>query len=297
MPTSDTPIADLEPAFTRDSLLKAPDWRYQTATACLADSDSGRVPRIPTDPCVQYLIRALRAYRRPEARELVELCWGPIYKVIHLGTAAADSAVVSEIETLLIQGATRDDPEVKVLPVDGDVYDLYAQVFFDLTGVRAVHSWMQDYLFSPETARGSWNTKLRSRLLAYYGGESARSASVPARLEGDALALMKNMMASQRQARLFDYVMKKCNVDKVTYAQLMEAALRDMTAREFTEHLRERADAASGSLEDIAAGIESGIRAFSQTELDSRAPTGLDFTNQYTRSILGNDNGTENNGK
>lgn len=290
-----TAPADAEPLFTRDSFLKPPDWRYQTAVGCLADEDAGRVPRIPTDPCVQYMARALKACRRPEGRDVVALCWEPALQVIHLGTVGASSAITAELESLLIRGATRGDPEVRALPVKADVYELYAKVFFDLSGVRAVHSWMQDYLLGTDGARGSWGSRMRSRILAYYGdGDAARHSAVTGRVSANALAMLKGMMSNERQCRLFDYVMQRTSLDRVTYATLMEAALRDMNSREFTERMKEREDAGSGSLADITAGLEAGIRAFSQSEL-SAGGDGLDFVNQYTQRILGNQqDGTEN---
>jgi hypothetical protein len=84
---------------------------------------------------------------------------------------------------------------------------------------------------------------------------------------------------------LFDYMVKHTRMTQETYAMLMEAALKSMTERDFQEHMRDRDEAGSGSLEDLATGIEQGIRAYSQQEIEGVDQNGLDFTNQYTQFI------------
>lgn len=288
---SDIP-AEQAPCFTRSSFLKAPDWRYQAACVYLADEDAGRVPQIPTDPLVQYAVRALRAFRSPGSRELLKQCWDTAYKVFYLGTVSQDSAIVAEIESLLIQGAGEDDPEVQTLPFDITVYRLYADLFFDLSGMKAMHAWMHDYLFAPEVAKpgNSWTNKLRTRLMAYYGDrQTANTACVLGGVPANALALMKSLMSNERQRKLFDYMMHKTHLDSQNYAVLMEAAVKDMSSHDFAEHMKDREDAGTSTMAELAAGIEEGIRAFSQDELDSAPATGLDFVNQYTNSILNKD--------
>lgn len=286
--------AERSPEFTRQDFLRPPDWRYQAAVAYLDDIEAGRSPQIPTDACVQYAIRAIKAFRHPGSRELVRQCWDSIYKVLYLGTVASDSAITAEVESLLIHGADVDDPEVKVLPFSTDVYRLYAMLFFDLSGVIAIHTWMHDYLFGPQHVRGSFNTKLRTRLLAYYGGRTAsQSSGVLGAVPPDALALMKTMMSNERQRKLFEYMMHKLKLNDTDYAMLMEAAVKDMTTREFQEHMKDREEAGSDTIESVADGLETAIRAFTQPELSDVDKNGLDFDNRYIKHILRKDNGTE----
>ena len=295
MPVDIAPYECL-PAFSRENFMKGPDWRYRQAVACLDDREEGKVPQVPSDPCVQYMVRAIHAYRNTDSRALMGQEWDSVYKVIHLGVEAPTSSITQETESLLIHGAEADDPEVKLLPFSSAVYNLYGKVFFDLSGIKAIHSWMHDYLFGGSTpSRNSFTAALRTRLLAYYGNRDVRKElAFSGRASGNALALMRTMASNERQKRLFDYVMSKMDLNDSDYAVLMEATLKDTASREFQEHMKDREDAGSSSLEDIANGLEAGIRSFSQTELQATSSAGLDFVNQFTKVIL--KDGTENSG-
>jgi hypothetical protein len=78
-------------------------------------------------------------------------------------------------------------------------------------------------------------------------------------------------------------------MDNETYVAIMEAAVKSMSDRDFQEKMRDRDDAGSGSLEELAEGLEQGIKAFSQTDIANSSKLGLDFDNQYTTVILRKD--------
>ena len=52
--------------------------------------------------------------------------------------------------------------------------------------------------------------------------------------------------------------------------------------------MREREETGSGSLEELAIGIEEGMRSYNQKELAEADPNGIDFTNQYTQYLVHN---------
>ena len=105
---------------------------------------------------------------------------------------------------------------------------------------------------------------------------------------------MRRLMTNERQKNLFDYVVKKTEIDPEVYSAMMETALKDMAARDFQEHMKDREDAGSGSLEELAEHMEEGIRAFSQSELLGMEDAGIDFVNQYTKVLARNSkNGKE----
>jgi hypothetical protein len=108
-------------------------------------------------------------------------------------------------------------------------------------------------------------------------------------LNSDVSKLMKSLGDSERQRRLFDYMSKITKIDNTNYMLLMEAAVKSMTERDFQEHMKDRDEAGSSSLEELAEHLEQGIRAFSQQEIEKVSETGLDFVNQYTAAILRED--------
>lgn len=291
--------AELEPLCTRERLTAPPDWRYQAAVQYLDDERRGETPTVPADPVVQYAIRGLRVHvtgRRgsTQGRRYMYRLWPVVEEVFYYGITDRKSAISAEMDAYLIHGMNRDQARAAGCPVSGEVYDLYASLFFDLSGIRAVHSWIQDFLIEPE--RQSGDTRLlRARLLAYVGGPDAFSGStVTGMLTSSGVAAMKNMMKSERQKQLFDYMVKKTRIDPVNYATIMEAAIKGMTDRDFQEHMKDRDEAGSGSIEELAEHMEEGIRAFSQAELASQSSDGLDFVNQYTRLLTGKKDGKEN---
>jgi hypothetical protein len=280
---------DKTPSCTREQLLRAPDWRYQTAIQYLQEEKAGRAATIPSDIVVQFAIRVLRAHKHPENRCYVDSLWPDISEVIRLGTTARHTAIVAEIEACLIAGRTVRDIIEEDFYVKPIVYELYSKLFFDLSGIIAIHSWFNDFLFSPEKYQSN-TTLLRARLLAYYGGAKAGSSSaVLGMTTPETEGLLKKISSSERQKKVFDYLTKAVNMDNETYVAIMEAAVKSMSDRDFQEKMRDRDDAGSGSLEELAEGLEQGIKAFSQTDIANSSKLGLDFDNQYTTVILRKD--------
>ena len=289
--TIEAPAA-LEPVCTREQLLRPPDWRYQAACQYLSDMSKKHTPEIPTDPIVQYIIRYLRA--EGNARRYVLRCWPSMSDAMYYGMEAKNSAIANMLDTCLIKGWSIEEAAMAGCPVRKDVYELYAKAFFDLTGVRAIHAWMQDFVFSPAMSSANGG-KLRARLMAYYGqGTAGLNISVTGHVSQAESDMVKKLMKNERSKQLFDYVMKKTRLPLDLYVPIMETALKSMSDREFQEHMKDRDEAGSLSLEELAAGIEEGVRAFSQSELDNVSRTGVDFTAQYTKTITGsNDNDKE----
>lgn len=276
------------PSNTREFFLRPPDWRYQEAKRYLQDERQGKNAQVSDDPLVQYCIRGLRGFNNPNTRKFLEHFWYDLYMVLYLGTFASHSAVVSEIESFLIHGLNAKQAIKNGFHLSEGVYNLYSSLFFDLTGITAVHSWINDFLFAPEQ-HSSHSQILRSRLVSYYGSlQSGAKASVLG-MESDTDDLIKKIITTERSKKLFDYVVKVINVDKADYVMMMETALKNMTERDFQEHMRDRDEAGSSSLEELAQHLEDGIRAFSQTELTATNESGLDFDNKYTAIVLRKD--------
>lgn len=302
------PPAEREFDASRDSLLKPPDWRYQEALSYLRNNRDGEPSQIPTDPVVQYTIRGLRCLRintNKQAPSLNNACrhgltalmrksMPALYEALVYGLYRRRSAVASMLDACLIKGWDHTDARKAGCPVSRDVYALYAKIFFDLTGIRAVHCWIHDFLFEPERGSSS-KALLRARLLAYYGsGSIGVSGGVTGLLSDAEAALMRAIMSNERQKKLFDYVVSKTALPADVYATMMEAALKEVSGHEFQERMREREESGTESLEELASHMEEGIRAFTKSDVAADA-TGLDFVNQYTKSLARSDqNGEEN---
>lgn len=286
IPLEEIVPAERPPEMTREVFLSPPDWRYQAACKYLEDERNGETPTIPTDPVVLLVIRALRAFRRVPNRLYMDALWNTTEEVIRLGTTMRHSAIVAEMESHLISGhSAKDLKAIYSCPIPGKVYELYAKVFFDLTGITAIHSWIHDFLFEPERHHSN-QILLRARLLSYYkDAASGAKAAILGLDEKDSINLLKKIGSNERQKMLFDYMVKHTRMPQETYVMLMETALKNMTDRDFQEHMRDRDEAGSGSLEDLATGIEQGIRAYTQQEIEGVDANGLDFTNQYTQFI------------
>lgn len=298
---------------TREFLTRPPDWRYQAAQRYLEEERDGETPTIPSDILIQYAIRALRPYVGPggkssskaaqekrlasrsrraskHIRKYVMNLWPVMDEVLYLGIQARSSAMAAELDTCLIKGFDYATAKMAGCPVSREAYDLYAALFFDLSGVRAVHAWINDFLFEPEKHKEN-ATLLRSRLIAYFGDStSGLNAAVAGMLTDKEASIMRNVVANERQKKVFDYIMRTTKLDANTYVEIMEAAVKDMSEHDFQEHMRDRIESGSESMEALATHMEEGIRAFTQQELKEYDETGLDFVNQYTKSI------TESNG-
>lgn len=281
--------AERPPENTREVFLNPPDWRYQAACAYLADEKKNQAATVPTDPVVLLVIRALRAFRRIPNRLYMDALWNATEEVIRLGTTMRHSAIVAEIESHLISGHTAKDLKEQGSVIPPTLYELYREIFFDLTGITAVHSWIHDFLVEPERFSKS-QTLLRARILSYLSGAKDGAASAILGLPDKAVEqLLKKIGSNERNKQLFDYMVKHTKIPQDIYVTMMETALKSMTDRDFQEHMRDRDEAGSGSLEELSEGIEQGIRAYSQQEIAEASAAGVDFTNQYTAFLTHKD--------
>lgn len=282
--------AERPPEMSREVFLSPPDWRYLAAVQYLDDERCGKTPPIPEDPMVLFTIRALRAYRKIPNRIVMDTLWKDVSETLRLGITMRHSAIVAEMEAHLISGHPANtlykDYGCCIPP---RMYELYSKIFFDLTGITAVHSWIHTFLFSPERYLND-QTLLRARVMAYYAdADKGAKTAVFGALDTASAAFLKKIGMNQRQKDLFDYMVKKTRLPIEIYATTMETALKSMTERDFQEHMRDRDEAGSESLETLAKGIEAGIRAFSQIELNSVNQSGADFTNQFTETLTKKD--------
>ena len=126
--------------------------------------------------------------------------------------------------------------------------------------------------------------------MAYYGGEKlGGTAAVTGAISEETQKLMKRIAANEQQKRIFEYIVRATDMRSEDYIAIMESAVKSMTEKDFQEKMRDRDDAGSSSLEELATNLEEGIRAYSQKELESINQSGLDFVNQYTPVILRKD--------
>ena len=291
------PQAERAPSYNRDSFLRTPDWRYLEAQEYLREERAGRVSPPPTDPAVQYLIRLLRGLSDPDSRLAVLAKWRDAADVIHIGTAARDSSFAQELEDHIIDGTDVEDIKQMVGGTWFTTvhYKMFQSFFFDLSDVCAVTAWINYHLL--DNAKNSkQGALLRNRLLAYCeGGQAARDSNLPGGESNG--GLLKRYAQNVRQQKIFDYLTQKTHLPKEIYASLMEAAVKDMSAREFQERLKDKEAAGDSSLQELAGDLSEGVRRFTLDEQQSYDSFGLSYSNNYTSIILNKDseNGAENN--
>jgi len=278
--------AERTPRNTREFFLRPPDWRYQAARKYLQDEQHGKTPVVSGDPYVQYAIRILRAVQRPANRIYMDVLAPHAMDVITLGVYMKNSTITAEIESNLINGNTAKDVIYQEFYVNSQVYELYGKIFFDLSGIQAVHAWFNDFLIAPERYNKD-TTLLKARLLAYYGGKKLGSeASLIGCNDAEVVSMMKTISGNEQQKRIFEYIVRATDMRSEDYVAIMESAVKSMTEKDFQEHMRDRDEAGSSSLGELAEHLEEGIRAYSQKELETFNQNGLDFVNQYTPVII-----------
>lgn len=278
--------AERTPKCTREFFLRPPDWRYQAAMQYLKDEKQGVTPTIPTDPHVQFAVRILRAFQRPATRIYLETLAPDAVTAVTLGVYMKHSAITADIEGCIINGNTTQDVVREGFYIKPAVFNLYEKIFCDLSGIQAVHAWINDFLIEPE--RYSENTTLlKARLLAYYGGkELGGSVAITGLVDEDTQSMMKTISSNEQQKRIFEYIVRSTDMNNDEYVAIMESAVKSMTEKDFQEHMRDRDEAGSSSLGELAQHLEEGIRSYSQKELESFNEKGLDFVNQYTPVII-----------
>jgi hypothetical protein len=285
------PPSEKTPSNTREFFLRPPDWRYQEASKYLNEERDGFVPSIPSDVFVQFAVRGIRAMRSPRTRDVLLAKNYNLAAALYCGVTARHSSLVAEMEALIIGGYTRDTLSKATTRINKDIFELYRRIFFDLTGITAMHSWINHFLFEPERYAES-PILLRSRLLAYYSSvQDGVDAANMQPLSKEARDCMQSIMENERHKKIFDYVVKVAHLEPEKYAEIMEAAIKSASDRAFVERMKEREESGSASLEELATGLEEGIRAFSLDELEAskQDKIGLDFDNKYISAILRKD--------
>jgi hypothetical protein len=294
------PVTVAEPC-TRRNLTDPPDWRYQAAVSYVHDVKHQQSPTPPSDPVVQYIARGLTGtamlarntnWKSSQLMQRYILkCWPELAEVVYYGTQAKRSAVVAMLDTCLIKGWSYDEAHMAGCPVTRSVYNLYSKAFMDLSGVRTVACWIQDYLIEPE--RYARSTRLlRARLMAFHGsGKAGLGAAITGSLSESEKALLKEISSNERSKQMFDYMVRHLDVAPDVYVGMMEAAVKSMSDQEFQHKLKTQEMAGSGSLDEMAENLEIAIRAYSSQEVQTFDANGLDFVNQYTKILIGNDDG------
>lgn len=289
----------LTESCTRRNLTDPPDWRYQAAVSYVHDMKKKLSPTPPDDPVVQYLSRGLSgtaftmtheiSRHIPQIQRYILKCWPEMSEVIYYGTQAKRSAIATMLDTCLIKGWSYDEAHTAGCPVSRTVYNLYAKAFMDLSGVRTVACWIQDYLIEPE--RYAKNTRLlRARLMAFHGsGKAGITSALTGCLSETEKALLKEISSNERSKQMFDYMVRHLDVPPDVYVGMMEAAVKSASDQEFQHRMKAQEMAGSSSLEELADNLEVNLRAYSSQEIQHYDEKGLDFVNQYTRILIGND--------
>lgn len=283
----DAAPAERKPCCTRSKVTRPPDWRYKEALNYAIRREQGGTATVPVDKIVVYVSRALYALRDRDKAECMRTLWPVLTEVLFLGTTAKHSSITAEMEACLIKGWSHDKAYEAGCPVCKQVYDLYAKVFFDLSGIVGNSSWINDYLIEPER-HSMIKTNMRSRLLAYVcKGVDGMDAAITGFMSNSTREALSKLAQAEREKSVMDYMLGRSDMPKELVAGFMETAVKDMSAQRFQEHMKDREDLGATSLEDLAEGIERGVRAYSQHELETENGSGLDFVNQYTKTIAG----------
>ena len=253
------PPAERTPEFTRESFLRPPDWRWQEAKAFIEAELCDEFYTLPEDPVVHMAVRILRG-------------------------------VYSRF-SLLIEGYSPKAASDTLKFISPLQYELYGKLFFDLSGVRAVSSWMEDFVLNPKLGK---ETKLilRSRWLSYYeGGKSGVESALTGKLSPGARKLLAVFTENERAKQVFDYMTSSIKLPAVEYATLMEQSIKSAQDRQLAMDLKEAEEKETPeSLRQLAENIQEGIRHYTQAEKDGCSGgmgNGLDFNNKYINIITG----------
>lgn len=285
--TSEVPALRI-PQFKRDSFLQPPDWRYEEAYRYICEEKAGRQATASSDPAVQYLVRVLRAIENPYCREYLDNEWKATAEVVHIGTMAKDSAFARELEIHIINGDSWEAINAGATQpwFTKQHYELFKLFFFDLSDMRAVTAWMSYHLFEPASASRQ-SSLLRTRLLAYYNGESIALDNCHMGLStSDGAEAIKRFATTERQKRLVDYILETTKLPLELYATIMESARKEADDRDMKERIQATEAAGDATLQDLAKNLAEGIRSFTTEELEEKDKFGLEFTNRFTHKIL-----------
>ena len=271
---------------------KEPDWRYREACAFIKNVDDGSAVILPSDPVVQLLVRGIKGLLcvngktgNKYTRGYTRAAWPVTSKVLYLGTLAKDSATAGLLDICIMKGFDHGKAKAAGMPLGKAVYDLYKLAFFDVDKLMEAGCLRNDYLF--DRVRNSIHAA-GLRMVACFGDADDDGLNMAQGLpmtSGESSTAQK-LMRSRRRKQLLDYVLEERPLPAEVKAGFMETALKAAEDREFQRALKEEDDKGSASLEDLAAHIEEGIRAFSQSEIAGQPKDGVDFTNQYTKSNI-----------
>lgn len=210
--------------FIRSSIHLAPDWRWSRAIEENELENSGLRGAGTDDLYVSLAIRMQKLMSKRSSRTWVREKWGAAYDVYTIGVNRDESPLRSAIEAQLMEGAAEQDILSRLRWLTKEQLLLYRKWFFDLSGVQAVHEWMDHYVFRPKIAKGLHHEAV-SLMFAYHGDmDSARDQMLTGRC-GD-INVLREVTKNERLKKICGYIMTDAPVPMELYASLMESAIR-----------------------------------------------------------------------
>lgn len=213
-----------EKEFNRQSILKGPDWRWETARAEMT-GDKYHTPYVPsTDP---YVIIAKRLQYM-----MTDRCpgiwfqekWAPAFEIIQVGTNRKYRVMRAELESAVMRGVPEGCLTGRVLWVTGEQYRLYKKLFFDVDGVVTVASWMEDNVFRPGISRHKGD--MITLLKAYYGSGPVDPTGRMSSSEES--FVLSGILNNERMRQASEYLLGNSNIPLDLYVGCMETALKDI---------------------------------------------------------------------
>ena len=271
--------------------IKEPDWRYQEACIYIQESQNAKSAiSTPADAIVQLLIRGIKGLLHlhkdctPSVRQFTKAAWPVVTKVLYLGTLAKNSITTNLLNACLMRKLSYEQASKTGFPYERAVYMLYNKAFFDVENLLDYSCLKSDYLLDKNRLD---SRSLCVRLLTSLGTDTDGLNMGQGSLLSDSEShLIRKIMQSYRQKQIFKYVLEDKTLPAEIKANFMESAIKADEDRSFQLTLKEEETKGSESLEELAAHIEEGIRAFTQKEVQQVPADGSDSTNQYIHTNI-----------
>lgn len=214
--------------FVRTSLVDGPDWRWRKACSENYCARSGADFVCSGDAYVVFAKRIQWLIGSPNLRLWLQEKWPAVSDIITVALDDKYNSMKSELNSTLIRVRDIDELCSQVAWITRDQARLYSKWFFDVSGICAISSWIEDHIIRPiSNKRYHGGKELNDILLAYFCDKKYNMVHFYTSEEREVLRMVRD---NRRMHKILSYVFDSRTLDPEVMEQIIQNFDADIRA-------------------------------------------------------------------
>lgn len=276
----DTSPSSLPAAYSRESILLGPDWRWTTAQAEELNERNNLCYIPSTDIYVMTARKLQRMMATRNTQIWFKAKWPEAHDIVYIGVDDKFRTMRTSLESAIIRHMGDIDKILeKIKWITSSQLNLYMHLFFDISGITAAHDWMEDHIFRPTLKRRSPGAQI-ALLTAYY---SKVATDPTGRMRSkDECRVLHTLMDNTRLRKVAEYVLGDTKIPIEMYAGMMESAIRDLDVKRAQTGSEDKATNLSQAITERLKDVTKRMDPHEVEEVVKNNTSGIEFDNEMT---------------